>query len=202
MIKRGSRYLLALLAVLGVMAVAPNASAYTVGSCSSATAAPTAAAGGQPIVFTAVFKQPDCTPFPGGVPVTFSQASGPTAAVRHAQGDVQLMGYVQPMPNAATSCQATFNPVTTTTDANGVASTIVTLPPGCPGQYVLLATAAGDGSVSVTVTEVGTGFPNTASSPPTHPGVPVWLVSAATVVLLVVALGATAAFMQGRRSTH
>ena len=177
--RRGSGYLLAFLAVLGWTAVAPNASAYVVGSCSSATAAPSATAGGQPIIFTAVFKQPDCTPFPGGIPVTFSQASGPAL------------------------CQVTFNPVMTTTDAHGVASTTVILPPECPGQFVLVATAAGGGSVSVTVIETGGGFPNTTADNAGQPGMQWWVVTTAGVtLLLVVALWATAVLLRRRRSAH
>jgi hypothetical protein len=81
----------------------------------------------------------------------------------------------------------------------------VILPPGCPGQFVLVATAAGGGSVSVTVIETGGGFPNTtAANGAGHSGIQLWVVTIAgvIVVLLLVALWATAVGTRRRRGTH
>ena len=152
-------------ALVGGFASATPALAYVVGSGSSATA-PVTVGGGVPFTFTAAFVSSDGTPFPAGVAVTFSQSSGPTAAA---------------------PCAATFDPTQTTTDASGDATTTVTLPTGCPGQYVLLATAAGGGTVSFTVTEAG-GYPNTTAAAPRTLGRPggeptIMLASALLLVL-------------------
>jgi len=137
------------LVAMSSIAAAP-ALAYTVGTGSFGTA-PSSVASGQPFTFTATFKQPNGAPFPAGVAVTFTQVSGPSG------------------------CAASFNPLNTVTDANGIASTTVVLPTGCPGAYVLGATAAGGGSVTVTVVETG-GFPNTSGEPAVLHATPWWMI--------------------------
>jgi hypothetical protein len=105
------------------------------------------------------------TPVPAGVTVTFSTASGPG--------------------------HATFSPLTTTTNSSGQASTTVTLPAGYPGQYVLEATLAGGGSVTLTIVEAG-GFPNTVADLVRHPVAPLWpVVAGSGAILLVAVLGFT-----------
>ena len=155
--------------------LASSALAYTVGSGSSGSA-PTSAAGGSPFTFTATFIQPDGTPFPAGLTVTFSQSSGPSAAAPA----VTLFSTAALLQVGT----ATFNPTTSTTNSAGAASTTVTLPAGFPGQYVLAATVAGGGTVTATVTEAG-GFPNTTASSHQTAGV-AWPVAAGTTVLLLV----------------
>jgi hypothetical protein len=61
----------------------------------------------------------------------------------------------------------------------------VTLPVGCPGQYVLAATLAGGGSVTLSVVETG-GFPNTTANP--SGALPWWLVAVAAAIFLAVVL--------------
>ena len=98
---------------------------------------------------------------------------------------LRIDGQVRPIALVASTCQATFNPVTTTTDSSGRAASTVTLPSGCPGQYVLAATLTGGGSVTFTVVEVG-GFPNTTADPAL--GVPSWLLVAGALVLCAMAV--------------
>jgi hypothetical protein len=187
----------------GATVAVPSALAYTVGSGCTGNA-PATVAGGQPFTFSVTCKQSNGQPIPAGTKITFSQTSGPTAAVRHADADMQLVAYVQPQVNAATTCVASFNPVTASADASGSASTTVTLPPGCPGSYVLTATAATGGSVSVTVTEVGgasgSGFPNTAANQPGSAGTSGWLVLVAAAVLISVIVVGGTFFLKARRS--
>ena len=169
-------------AALASLLVAVPALAYSPGPGSFGVA-PATVAGGAAFTFSAHFVLASGAPFPAGVSVTFSEASGPAG------------------------CQATFSPVVTTTDSAGIASSTDVLPVGCAGVFVLLATSADPGSVSVTVTEVsaaapagaapsqaqaGPGaFPNTTSLPPGTTG-PSWLGSAigfgGGATLLIVAL--------------
>ncbi len=153
--------------------------AYNVGSGSSGTG-PTGVAAGTPFTFVATFLQPDGTPVPAGVGVTFSQQNGPGTAALPAR-QLRINGQWQGVALAASTCQATFNPVTTVTDSSGRAATTVTLPSGCPGQYVLAATLAGGGTITFTVVETG-GFPNTTADPARGLS---WRVVAGSVLLLI-----------------
>jgi hypothetical protein len=130
----------------------------------SSLATPASAAAGQPFTATARFVQPNGSAFPLAVAVIFSQEASP-----------------------AGSCAVTFDPQFASTDASGSATTQVTLSAGCAGNFVLVATAAGAGSVTATITETG-GFPNTSADPPGRPARP-WEPAAALVGLL---LGAAA----------
>jgi hypothetical protein len=115
---------------------APTAFAYSVGPGSSGNA-PGSAACGQAITFSGTFVQPDGTPFPAGVPVGFSESSGPAAV--------------------------SFNPSGTATNSAGAFATTITLPSNCAGQFVICATPSGGTSLCVTITGVAVGFPNTAA---------------------------------------
>jgi hypothetical protein len=117
--------LLGALCCLGTFVTAAPALAYQgCNSAATSTANPGAADAGQPIDFTATFR--DCNNSGiGNTTVAFSQGAGPAG------------------------CTATFSPQTTRTDAGGTAHTTVTLPAGCPCQYTLAATGAG-----VTVTSI------------------------------------------------
>jgi hypothetical protein len=95
-----------------------------------------------------------------GANVTFAQQSGPAG------------------------CTVTFSPTSATTNASGQATTSITLPKGCPGQYVLTATANGQ-VLSVTVTETG-GFPVTTGEP-TATSPPIALVLMALGIAFIVA---------------
>ncbi len=178
MMRRILQYVLVVFAVLGASALGPPASAYVVPNTCSVNA-PSTGGGGQAFTLTDTCVQPNGNPVPAGTPVTFSQASGPTAS---------------------TTCQASFNPVTANADGGGSASTTVTLPPGCPGQYVLLVSAAGFGSGSVTVTETGDGFPNTSGDRGGHSWSSWWLALLAGPVLLGLGLWRRAAFMRTSRT--
>jgi hypothetical protein len=111
------------------------------GNSTAKTSSSTAPPGGT-ITFTANFKDAQGSAV-AGASVTFSQQSGPAG------------------------CTATFTPTSTTTDANGNASSSVKLPANCPGNYVLAAATAG-ATVTATVTETG-GFPNTVAAGPEAP---------------------------------
>src|SRR2546430_9988051 len=115
--------------------------AYTVGGGSTG-GGPASAPGATPFTFSAKFLDSNGNPIVGTM-VTFSMSAGP----------------------AGTGCQPTFNPPTAVTDATGTAATTVTLPSGCPGQFVLQAALAGGGTVTLSVVETG-GFPNTSPPPP------------------------------------
>jgi hypothetical protein len=102
-------------------------------ACSTGSPSTTAAPAGVPITFKATFKGgTNCTgPDGPGTPVTYAQQGGPAG------------------------CTATFNPASSVTDANGNATTTVTLPPNCPGQYVLAASVADPATVTITLIETG-----------------------------------------------
>lgn len=175
----------------GVMLTPASALAYTVGTGSTASG-PTAIAGGVPFTFTVRFVQPDGTPEPAGLGVTFSEVSGPTTA-SVAPAVLRIHGGDQAVTLAATTCVVTFNPVSTVTDANGTASTIVTLPPGCPGLFVLAATLTGPGvtgsaTLTFSIVELG-GFPNTTGDPS---GRPSWWQDVLVVALVAVAAAGAA----------
>lgn len=178
--------------------------AYVVGGASSCTA-PAVEPGGAPFTMTCSFVQPSGAPFPAGVAVTFSETSGPTASASTGPATADLStgtSSVHLVAAVQTTCQATFNPVTTATNSSGAVRTTVVLPPGCPGPYVLTATAAGSGSVSVTVTESSAAsaqagssasnqagaFPNTTALPPGTSG-PAWvgpaLISGGSAAILI-----------------
>jgi hypothetical protein len=151
----------ALAVALSSLVQAMPASAYiATQACSTGTVSQATAAAGQPITFTATFKGgTNCGQVDAAQVVTFSQQSGPTG------------------------CTATLSPTTATTDANGQASTTITLPPNCPGTFVF---AAGEGGVTVTVTvrESG-GFPASTTDPSTPaPSWPIWLILAGVVAAL------------------
>ena len=182
----------------GSAVVIPSAFAYGVGnSCTGS--APFQVAGGQPFTFSVPCRLSNGQPVPAGTQITFSQSSGPTASVRHTSNDLQLGAAVQPAPNAATTCLASFNPVVASTNSSGTASTTVTLPTGCPGSYVLTATASTGGSTTVTVVEVG-GFPNTSANAATPRGVTAWLAIAVGAALLGMAISAGVSLLRMRVS--
>lgn len=101
-----------------------------------------------------------------GVSVTFSQQSGPA------------------------NCSVTFKPTTAVTDSSGKVSTTVTLPPNCPGSYVLAATTSRI-TVTATVREGG-GFPSTTADLPASPASTPWVPAALLggIVLMVLGTGA------------
>jgi hypothetical protein len=156
--------------------IAVPALAYTVGPGSSGTVSSGTAAGGSSVTATFTFVQPNGTPFPAGVQVTFSQQSGPSG------------------------CTVTFSSATATTDASGKVSVTVTLPANCPGQFVLAATAAGGGTVTATVVESG-GFPNAAGAPVRAPAPfqPYFAIAAGLVLIGLGAFGFTRRRLQGAR---
>ena len=185
-----------LCAVVAGLSLLPagSAFAYTVGGGSSGTG-PTGVAPGTPFTFTAQFLQPNGTPVPAGVGVTFSEQSGPTAAAAAPARLMMIGGRSQRISLAASTCVPTFNPVSTVTDSTGSASTSVTLPTGCPGQFVLAATLAGGGTVTFSVAETG-GFPNTTVDR-AH-ALPWWLLVAGAAVLVVLAVGGGARLWSAR----
>jgi hypothetical protein len=153
-VARGSRGSLTRAATVSVVLVAvlavtarPVAAANGLGG-QSQLATPASIAAGQAFTATARFVQPGGSPFPPAVGVIFSQEASP-----------------------AGSCAVTFDPQFASTDGAGSAATQVTLSAGCPGNFVLVATAAGAGSVTATITETG-GFPNTSADPPGRPAWP------------------------------
>jgi hypothetical protein len=107
-----------------------------------------------------------------GLSVTFSQQSGPA------------------------NCTATFNPTTAVTDSSGKVSTTVTLPPNCPGSFVLAATTS---RITVTATVVqGGGFPRTAADVPASPASNPWVPAALLGGMLLMALGTGALVLRRR----
>jgi hypothetical protein len=123
--------------------------------------------GGQTITDTATFKDSNGQGV-AGASVTFSQQSGPSG------------------------CQVVFNPATAVTDANGQATSQVTLPANCAGQYVLAASTGGT-TVTTTVRETG-GFPNTTAEAPVggSSGFPVAIAAMlAGLCLMVAGVGGT-----------
>jgi hypothetical protein len=161
--------------------------AYTVGGGSTATA-PTGVSGGTPFTFLATFLDPSGAPYVG-VTVTFSLSSGPSAALPQrpaaplAARQVELMRVLLAVP-----CVPTFDPPTAITNAQGQASTQVTLPTGCPGQFVLAATIPGGTPITFTVVETG-GFPNTSAGQLWHLPLAWWQLVAGIAVLVVVGSG-------------
>jgi hypothetical protein len=176
--------------------------AYTVGSGSSGSA-PAVVSGGVPFPFTATFlqasgalpttavalSQPSGTRVADSLSLRASKANAPIAAAPA----VLLAGTPVPAGVAVTFSTvsgphpATFNPTTTTTNSAGQASTMVTLPAGFPGQFVLAATLAGGGSLTLTVVEAG-GFPNTVADLVRHPAAPLWPVAAGSGAILLLAI--------------
>jgi hypothetical protein len=124
------------LAIPTTFLAAPTAFAYSVGSGSTSNA-PGSAQCGQAFTFRGTLVQPDGTAFPAGVPIGFSESSGP-GAVR-------------------------FNPSGTATNSVGAFATTITLPSNCSGQFVICATPSGGTSLCLTITGVAVGFPNTAT---------------------------------------
>jgi hypothetical protein len=96
---------------------------------------------------------------PEGERVSFSQKEGPSRQSSMSplgrESSVSPFGSVFLTAEAAPAgCQATFNPASALTDAQGRARTTVTLPAGCPCQFTLAATAGGQ-TVTTTVREDG-----------------------------------------------
>jgi hypothetical protein len=185
--------------IVGALVLWPaGALAYTVGPASTASG-PAAVAGGVPFTFTAHFVQPDATPEPPGLTVTFSELSGPGTAALPAT-TLTIAGRRQVITLAAATCQASFNLVTTVDDATGTATSLVTLPLGCPGQFVLAATLSGPGVtgsnvITLTVVETG-GFPNTTAD---RPGaMPWWLIGCLVALALAMLVGASRLWSLGR----
>ena len=118
---------LVLVAALG----STGAAAYVGPNCNTitGTADPTVVNGGDQVTVTATIK--DCNGNPmSGVGVAFTMESGP--------------------------CPLSFNPVNATTNSDGVATTLVTVPKGCPCQYSILASAQSLGtSTTLTIRENG-----------------------------------------------
>jgi hypothetical protein len=150
------------------LVLAIPALAYSVGSGSSGSA-PAVVAGGTPFTVTFTFLQSGSGALPA-VPM-----SADTRVVESLPAASSSVAALPSRPFTATPIvgqgvtfsssgpgKATFNPPSGTTNSAGQVSTTVTLPPGVPGQYVLTATLASGGTVSVTVVESG-GFPNTAA---------------------------------------
>jgi hypothetical protein len=107
-----------------------------------------------------------------GVSVSFSQQSGPG------------------------NCSATFNPTTAVTDSSGRVSTTVTLPPNCPGSYVLAATTS---RITVTATVVeGGGFPLTTADIPASPASNPWVPAALLGGIILMVLGTGALVLRRR----
>ena len=134
--------------------------AYVSQGTSGATTSPTSGGPGSTSTFTATFKDANGAGV-AGASVTFSQQSGPAG------------------------CQVTFSSTTGTTDANGVASTTVTLPTGCAGSFVLAAATQGV-TVTTTLTETG-GFPATSAEMPST-GTPAWALALAFLGVALIAV--------------
>ena len=107
-----------------------------------------------------------------GITVTFSQQSGPG------------------------NCKVTFNPTSGVTDSSGAVKTTVTLPPNCPGSYVLAATTSRI-TVTATVREGG-GFPATSADLPAMPVSNLWVPAALLGGTLLIALGTGALVLRRR----
>jgi hypothetical protein len=190
-------------AVVVVVALSSlTALAYTLGSGSGGSA-PATVAPGSSFPFAAKFIQSNGQPFPAGVAVTFSQSSGPSAAVQTRRDGVVLMAHVQGKVLHAV-CMATFNPVTANTDATGSASTSVTLPSGCAGTFVLAATASDGSTITTSVTAGGSagaaprGLPNTSADPPAPAP---WLPIAGGLLVLALIGSGTWLRMRARRES-
>jgi hypothetical protein len=107
-----------------------------------------------------------------GINVTFSQQSGPA------------------------NCNVTFNPQSAVTNSSGNIATTVTLPPNCPGSYVL---AASTSRITVTATvREGGGFPVTTADPPVAPVSNWWAPAALLGAILMMALGTRALVFRRR----
>jgi hypothetical protein len=175
-----------------------QALAYTPGNGTGGTG-PTVVAGGEEFTLTARFSRKNGHPVPAGLLVVFFHVTGPA-------GD----------------CDATFSPVLGRTDENGNASTLVVLPHGCPGTFVLAATLVlpefTRSGVQVTTNDVAGpteplppgvqgvtqtftviqagGFPNTSADPPTAPAW--WLILTVAAVAAVAVAGAFRLWGTGR----
>ncbi|MEA2645562.1 MAG: hypothetical protein QOE92_645 [Chloroflexota bacterium] len=155
------------------LVTAPVALAYE--GCNSeatGTVDPTVVDGGGTAVFDVTIRDCNGNGIEGDT-VVFSQGTGPA------------------------NCQATFNPPSARTDANGHVSTVVTFPPGCPCQYELRATdTTRNVTVTTTVRENGC-LPFTGAAPPVAES-PIAL-PLASVGTLLVALGAGLWMFRRRR---
>jgi hypothetical protein len=166
------------LVFVAALAAAQSAMAYTVGPGSSGNA-PGSASCGQAFTFSGTLVQPDGTPFPAGVPVSFSESSGPGAV--------------------------SFGTSGTATDGTGSFSTAVTLPSSCSGQFVICAIPAGGTPVCVTVTGVVFGFPNTVTAlVPQHSRelLPIAIGSALLLAAAAIAALVGARMLTGRKTNE
>jgi hypothetical protein len=166
------------LAVFAALAAAQTAMAYTVGPGSSGSA-PGSASCGQAFTFSGTLVQPDGTPFPAGVPVGFSESSGP--------GSVS------------------FGSAGTATSGTGSFSTSVTLPSSCSGSFVICATPSGGTPVCVTVTGVALEFPDTvATLVPQHSRelLPIAIGSALLLAAAALAALVGARMLAGRKTSE
>lgn len=150
------------LVAIGALTIGASipAFAYVSQGTSGATVSPSSCSPGGTSTFTATFKDANSAGI-AGASVTFSQQSGPA------------------------NSQVTFSSTTGTTDANGVASTTVTLPTVCAGNFVLAASTQG---VTVTASITGSGgFPATSADLPSN-GTAAWALVLAVLgaVLIVV----------------
>jgi hypothetical protein len=150
--------------VLAGLVTATTVMAYIAGPASFIRA-PASAGPNQPFAATAFFIQPDGTPFPAGIQITFFQSSGPSGTAALPQRSVTALanGRLEKFSLAASTCAANFSPVSLPTDSAGSATTTVTLPGGCPGQFVICAREPGGTQTCTTVLETG-GFPNTVAA--------------------------------------
>lgn len=158
-------------AAVSALLLAVPALAYIVGPGSFATV-PATVTCQTPFTFSATFIQPGGAPFPAGVQINFSQTAGPAGI------------------------NATFNPTSALTDANGKVSTQVTLPAGCPGQFTFTATdTSSGGTASATTTAIvgAGGFPNTSALP-----LPAPHAFNSTLLGVLVVAGALVAMAAGR----
>ena len=167
----GTLAILALaMGALMTMAAAPAFAASACASQTTLTSSSATSAGGGTVTLTDTVK--DCNGVAqAGVQVTFSQSSGP--------------------------CASKFSSATGTTNASGQASVTVTLPAGCPGNYVFTAGANGV-NATTTVVETG-GFPATAADPAeADNGLPIEPLLLLGVGLLMVISAGTAVLIRRR----
>ncbi len=169
MTRRITKHLGLLAIVVGAFMVSIPALAYTDtspgsgASSSSSTVQP-----GGTVTITATF-----TDLPQGTTITWSFA---VAAVEQTEAFVT--------DAEAATCTVTFNPGTSTLDANHSASTQATFSSGCAGMNVVITATGPQGQTVSTTVAVAGGFPNTSTGP-----FPVgWIVMAPGALLILVGI--------------
>ena len=169
MTRRITKHLGLLAIVVGAFMVAVPALAYTDtspgsgASSSSSTVQP-----GGTVTITATF-----TDLAQGTTITWSYA---TAAVEQTEAFVT--------DAEAATCTVTFNPGTSTLDANHQASTQATFSSGCAGLNVVVTATGPQGQTVSTTIAVAGGFPNTSTAP-----VPVgWIVMGFGAILILIGI--------------